>query len=91
MICNCCYLLLTLCGTLGDRISKFDRSTIVALLSGREDISEEEANRIVDQIESVRNSLVEQYQQVQQKVQSVIDGATVGASGVPLSAQAPEG
>lgn len=62
-------------GSLGDRLSKFDRSTIVALLSGREDISEEEANNIVDQIESVRNSVVEQYQQVQQKVQSVIDGA----------------
>ncbi|MEH2333810.1 MFS transporter [Nostoc sp.] len=60
--------------SLGERVSKFDRSTIVALLSQREDISEEEANRIVDQIESVRNSIVEQYQQIQQKVQSVLDG-----------------
>ncbi|MBD0266580.1 MAG: MFS transporter, partial [Tolypothrix sp. Co-bin9] len=61
-------------GTLGDRVSKIDRSSIVALLSQREDISEEEANRIVDQIESVRNSLVEQYQQIQQRVQSVVEG-----------------
>ncbi len=61
-------------GTLGDRVSKIDRSSIVALLSQREDISEEEANRIVDQIESVRNSVVEQYQQIQQQVQSVVDG-----------------
>jgi hypothetical protein len=61
-------------GSLVDRLSKFDRSTIVALLSQREDISEEEANRIVDQIESVRNSLVEQIQQIQQRVQSVVDG-----------------
>lgn len=61
-------------GNLSDRASKFDRSTIVALLSQREDISEEEANRIVDQIESVRNSIVEQFQQIQQKVQSVLDG-----------------
>ncbi|BAZ51732.1 hypothetical protein NIES4103_43900 [Nostoc sp. NIES-4103] len=60
--------------TLGDRVSQFDRSTLVALLSQRSDISEEEANRIVDQIESVRNSIVEQYQQIQQRVQSVIDG-----------------
>jgi hypothetical protein len=51
---------------LGDRLSKFDRSTLVALLSQREDISEEEANRIADQIESVRNSFVEQIQQIQQ-------------------------
>ncbi|MEH1900119.1 MAG: MFS transporter [Nostoc sp.] len=61
-------------GNLSDRASKFDRSTIVALLSQREDISEEEANRIVDQIESVRTSIVEQFQQIQQKVQSVLDG-----------------
>ncbi|KAB8320470.1 MFS transporter [Tolypothrix campylonemoides VB511288] len=61
-------------GSLGDRISKFDRSTLVALLSQREDISEEEANRIVDQIESARHSIVEQFQQIQQRVTSVIDG-----------------
>lgn len=61
--------------SIAERVSQFDRSTIVALLSGREDISEEEANRIVDQIESARNSIVEQYQQVQQRLQSLIDGA----------------
>ncbi len=61
-------------GNLSDRAAKFDRSTIVALLSQREDISETEANRIVDQIESVRNSIVEQFQQIQQRVQSVLDG-----------------
>ncbi|MEH1841692.1 MAG: MFS transporter [Nostoc sp.] len=61
-------------GSLSDRASKFDRSTIVALLSQREDISEEEANRIVDQIESVRTAIVEQFQQIQQRVQSVLDG-----------------
>ena len=61
-------------GSLTDRVSKFDRSTLVALLSQREDISSEEANRIVDQIESVRNSIVEQFQQLQQRVQSLLDG-----------------
>lgn len=59
--------------SLAERVSQFDRSTLVALLSQREDISEEEANRIADQIESVRNSVVEQYQQLQQRVQSAID------------------
>ncbi|MGF1987567.1 MAG: MFS transporter [Nostoc sp. ZfuVER08] len=61
-------------GNLSDRAAKFDHSTIVALLSQREDISEEEANEIVDRIESVRNSIVEQFQQIQQRVQSVLDG-----------------
>ncbi len=60
-------------GSLSDRISKIDRSTLIALLSQREDISEEEANRIVGQIESVRDSLIEQYRQIQQRVQSVLD------------------
>jgi uncharacterized protein YfkK (UPF0435 family)/ElaB/YqjD/DUF883 family membrane-anchored ribosome-binding protein len=60
--------------SLGDRLKHFDRSTLVALLSQREDISEEEANRIADQIESVRNQIVEQVQMVQDKFQSVMDG-----------------
>ncbi|MCU0547605.1 MAG: MFS transporter [Oscillatoriaceae cyanobacterium Prado104] len=59
--------------SLGDRLKHFDRSTLVALLSQREDISEEEANRIADQIESVRNQFVEQIQRVQDKFQSTID------------------
>lgn len=64
-------------GSIGDRLKQFDRETVVALLSQREDISEEEANRIVDQIESVRNSAVEQLEKVQQTVQSAVD-STLG-------------
>jgi uncharacterized protein Yka (UPF0111/DUF47 family) len=60
-------------GSLGDRASQFDRATFVALLSQREDISEEEANRIADQIESTYRSLVEQVQNIQKAVQSAID------------------
>ncbi|WP_413174049.1 MFS transporter [Anabaena azotica] len=60
-------------GSLGDRVSRIDRSTLVALLSQREDISEAEANRIVDQIESVRDSIVEQFEQIQQRVRSLVD------------------
>jgi ElaB/YqjD/DUF883 family membrane-anchored ribosome-binding protein len=60
--------------SLGDRLKHFDRDTLVALLSQREDISSEEANKIADQIESVRNQIVEQVQMVQDKLQSTIDG-----------------
>ena len=60
--------------SLGDRLKHFDRGTLVALLSQREDISEEEANKIADRIESVRNEFVEQLQMVQDKFQSAIDG-----------------
>ncbi len=60
-------------GSLGERISQFDRESLVAVLSQREDISEEEANQIVDRIVSVRDSIQEQFQQIQQQMQSVLD------------------
>jgi uncharacterized protein YfkK (UPF0435 family) len=60
--------------SVSDRLSQFDRDTLVALLSQREDISEEEANRIADNIDSVRKQLVEQAQAIQHQMQSVIDG-----------------
>ncbi|WP_245911986.1 MFS transporter [Brunnivagina elsteri] len=59
--------------SLGDRVTKIDRSTLVALLSQREDISEEEANRIVEQIISTRDSIFEQFQQIQKRIQSALD------------------
>jgi hypothetical protein len=59
--------------SLGDRFSHFDRSTFVALLSQREDMSEEEANEIADRVESTYKSLTEQIQKVQQTFQSAID------------------
>lgn len=59
--------------SLGDRASHFDRGTFVALLSQRQDITVEEANRIADQIESTYRSIVEQVQNVQATIQSAID------------------
>ena len=59
--------------SVSDRLSQIDRDTLVALLSQREDMSEEEANRIVDNIESVRHQLVEQAQAVQHTMQSAMD------------------
>ncbi len=59
--------------SVSDRLSHFDRDTLVALLSQREDISEDEVNRIVDNIESVRHQFVEQAQAVQHRMQSAID------------------
>jgi len=74
-------------GNLGDRLKQFDRSTLVALLSQREDITEGEANQIADQIESVRNSFVEQLQKVQQTIQSAIDGILTESELPRLSVQ----
>jgi hypothetical protein len=60
--------------SLGERVSEFDRGTFVAILSQRDDISEEEANRIADRVESSYKSIVEQFQKVQQALQSALDG-----------------
>lgn len=57
-----------------ERLAQFDRQTFVALLSQREDMTEAEANRIVDQIFEVREHFMEQLRSIQQRIQSVVDG-----------------
>ncbi|MBD1843803.1 MFS transporter [Cyanobacteria bacterium FACHB-63] len=61
-------------GSFGDRLSHIDRSTIVALLAQRNDMTEEEANRVVDQVLSVREQFMAQIQAIQNRIQSVLDG-----------------
>jgi nucleoid DNA-binding protein len=60
--------------SLGERLSHIDRATVVSLLSQRPDISEEEANRIVDRVLAVRDEFAMQIQKIQERIQSVIDG-----------------
>ncbi|PSF37347.1 hypothetical protein C7H19_10465 [Aphanothece hegewaldii CCALA 016] len=59
--------------SLQDRLSKIDRESLIALLSQREDISEADAKRIVDQILVVRERAIEQLQSIQKQLQSAID------------------
>ncbi|AFY56000.1 hypothetical protein Riv7116_3548 [Rivularia sp. PCC 7116] len=59
--------------SLGDRLSKFDRSTIVALLKIRGDISNQEAEQIADNIMSVREQFVAQIRGIQRRIQDTID------------------
>jgi DNA-binding protein len=59
--------------SLQDRLSQFDRSTLVALLSQREDISEQEVNKIVDNIFSVRDRFLDQLHTINVQVQLVLD------------------
>ncbi len=57
-----------------DRLAHFDRSTIIALLKIREDMTDEEAARIADNIVSVRDQFVEQIRGIQRRIQDVVDG-----------------
>ncbi|MBD3883396.1 MFS transporter [Phormidium tenue FACHB-886] len=58
---------------IGDRLSRFDRNTVVALLSQRKDMTPEEAERVVSQFEETRNQIVDQARQIQARLQAVID------------------
>jgi hypothetical protein len=59
---------------LGDRLTHFDRDTIVALLKIREDMSDEEAEQIANNIVGVRDQFVEQVRNIQRRIQDTIDG-----------------
>ncbi|MEC4892612.1 MAG: YrzE family protein [Oscillatoria sp. PMC 1051.18] len=52
-----------------DRLSQFNRDTLVAILSSREDISEADVNRIIDQIEHTRNRLLQRAERLQLQAQ----------------------
>ncbi|MBF2070503.1 MFS transporter [Fischerella thermalis] len=54
---------------LRDRLSSFNRDTLVAVLSSREDISEEDANRIIDQVERARQTVLQRAERLQQEAQ----------------------
>jgi nucleoid DNA-binding protein len=60
--------------SIGDRLSHFDRSTIITLLKLREDLSDDEAAQIADTMISVRDQFVEQVRGIQRRIQDVIDG-----------------
>jgi nucleoid DNA-binding protein len=54
---------------LRDRLSSFNRDTLVAVLSSREDISEEDANRVIDQVERARQTVLQRAERLQQEAQ----------------------
>lgn len=60
--------------SLSDRLSHFDRSTIIALLKIREDLTDEEAANIADNIINVRDQFVAQVRGIQRRIQDMIEG-----------------
>lgn len=76
--------------SLSDRLSHFDRDTIIALLKIREDISDEEAGRIADNIILVRDQFVEQVRGIQRRIQDVIEGIFASIRNYLNSLERPE-
>ncbi len=56
-----------------DRLGHFNRETLVALLSSREDISEAQANRIIDQVENARNTVLRRAERIQEEAQRRVE------------------
>jgi len=54
---------------LRERVSQFDRGTLVALLSSHNAISETDVNRIIDQIEDVRDTAIRKAERLEQQVE----------------------
>jgi hypothetical protein len=55
---------------LRDRLSHFDRDTLVAVLSSRDDISPADANRIIDRVEGVRTNVIHRAERIQERIQA---------------------
>jgi hypothetical protein len=56
------------------RLSMVDRDTVVALLAQRPDMTREEAEAAVDRVLDVRNQIVAQIRQVQERIKGVVRG-----------------
>lgn len=52
-----------------DRLSRFDRDTLVAIVTSHNRISKGDANRVIDQIESARDSVVHRAERIEQQVE----------------------
>ncbi|MFK8186439.1 MAG: MFS transporter [Phormidesmis sp.] len=58
---------------LSDRLSQFDRNTLVALVSSHDQISESDAYRVIDQAESARDSVLNKANNVEQQLKHRIN------------------
>jgi hypothetical protein len=61
---------------LRSRLSQFDRETLVQLLSQRDDLSEAQVNQILDQIESIRSSVLAAPRQLFDRAKQQYDDTT---------------
>ncbi|MCX5961884.1 MAG: hypothetical protein NT070_01695 [Cyanobacteria bacterium] len=61
---------------LRNRLSQFDRDTLVQLLSQCQDLSEEQVNQVLDQVESVRDTVVQAPRKLAGKAKEQYDHTT---------------
>ncbi len=54
------------------RLSQFDRDTLVALVTSHDSISERDANRVIDQVESAKESVLKKAESIEKQVEDRI-------------------
>ncbi|MGC1309211.1 MAG: MFS transporter [Phormidesmis sp.] len=52
-----------------DRLSQFDRDTLVAIVSSHDSISEQDAYRVIDQVESARDSVLHKAERIERQIE----------------------
>ncbi len=60
-------------GVVRDRLSQFDRDTLVALVSANSRVSKTDANRVIDQIESAKDGVLSRAERLEQQFESRIN------------------
>ena len=58
--------------SLSDRLGQMDRTTLTALLAQRDDMTQEEAAQVVDQVMSVKDEVVQQMEMVRDRVKAMV-------------------
>ncbi len=56
-------------GALRDRLSRFDRDTLLAIVTSHNRISRSDANRVIDQVESARDSVIGKAERMEQQIE----------------------
>ena len=56
-------------GAMRDRLSRFDRDTLVAIVTSHNRISQSDANRVIDQVESARDSVLSKAERMEQQIE----------------------
>lgn len=56
-------------GAMRDRLSQFDRNTLVALVTSQGSISERDANRVIDKVESARDTVLSKAERIERQIE----------------------
>jgi len=57
-------------GAMRDRLSQFDRNTLVSLVTSQGSISERDANRVIDKVESARDNVLGKAERIERQIES---------------------